>query len=760
MDLDLLGFEDFFEECTTLMAILGAEGEFLGVNHNWSKLLGYTPAQLGGREFLGFVHPEDKSALRDYFEELLDGDRQSVFATRFRSAMGKAHHILWQALPRDDKIYLLGIDTTVAHAEGEVAGFLEAEHTDLEDPALLSSLFQVAPLGIALIDRNGRFVRTNPAFCGIFGYTEYDLMGQPAGILFPKSQSEGVMEAYKDHTAPLDPVCGEFTGCRRDHGEFHLELWSRRLIHHGKPLTVSLALDVSARKQEVDDLVASEAYLRLAIENLPIMVDAFDAGGDILVWNRECERITGFSAEEMVGNPDAMKLMYPDPEYRAKMVAALHTVIAERPVYRRGEWAMTCKDGSEKTIAWSVSGHLQISGFALWAIGEDVTDRIRAEQQLQLQEGGLKANEDQLRLIIENLPIMVDGIDENGNFVLWNSECEHITGFSAKEMLYTQEALTKLYPDPTYRSQVRIAIRDSLNSPPCVRHGEWQMHCKDGSAKTIAWAVNTDIRLPGVAMIGIGADVTERNQALRQLKENEERLRLLVENMPVMLMAYDEAGTLVLWNRHCEGITGYSAKTMLNAGDAAHILFPLPEQRNEWRLWLSSPVFAEWETSVFCADGNYRIIQWTNISGQLPIPGWSRWVIGEDVTVLRNRHRDLDAINALFSAILERTGEGIAVTDQHQAFVYFNEAYCRIYGYAPEELLDAQLSKLMGKGSQSFVYRHYFSFYTGAHGELYRERATAISRDGTPVTGMTSAYLLEQEVGDETRAYILWVVEP
>jgi PAS domain S-box-containing protein len=120
--------------------------------------------------------------------------------------------------------------------------------------------------------------------------------------------------------------------------------------------------------------------LRAVVQGMPVLMDAFDERMLITVWNAECERVTGFKAEEMVGNPDALSLLYPDPAYRERMMREWN----ERGQnYRNWAWDVTCKDGSTRTIEWSnVSAQYPIPGWATWGIGVDVTDRRRLEGQL------------------------------------------------------------------------------------------------------------------------------------------------------------------------------------------------------------------------------------------------------------------------------------------------------------------------------------------------------------------------------------------
>jgi two-component system cell cycle sensor histidine kinase/response regulator CckA len=133
---------------------------------------------------------------------------------------------------------------------------------------------------------------------------------------------------------------------------------------------------------EVHDAFAlANDRLRMVVQNMPVMLDAFDDRRLITVWNAECERVTGFRAEEVIGNPDALLLMYPDPEYREHM---LREWTARGNDYRNWAWEITCKDGTKRTIEWSnVSAELPIPGWTTWGVGVDITERLRLEAKVR-----------------------------------------------------------------------------------------------------------------------------------------------------------------------------------------------------------------------------------------------------------------------------------------------------------------------------------------------------------------------------------------
>jgi PAS domain S-box-containing protein len=114
---------------------------------------------------------------------------------------------------------------------------------------------------------------------------------------------------------------------------------------------------------------------------MPVMIDAFDAQGLIVVWNHECERVTGYTAKEILRNPKAMEMLYPNATYREQMMWQWHD---RGDDYYNWEWKMTARDGSVKTVLWSnISAQFPIPGWAAWGIGVDITTRDEAQQQLE-----------------------------------------------------------------------------------------------------------------------------------------------------------------------------------------------------------------------------------------------------------------------------------------------------------------------------------------------------------------------------------------
>ncbi len=166
----------------------------------------------------------------------------------------------------------------------------------------------------------------------------------------------------------------------------------------------SLTSEVAERKRAEETIRKSEAELRQVLQNMPVMMDAFDEKGRIIVWNQECERVTGFGADEIIGNPDAALLLYPDEGYRTYLKEQITRYGSK---FRNLEWDISRKDGSKKTILWSnMSERFPIPGWSSWAVGLDITERKRAEEKL-------RASESLQRVVIESLDAALHLIDSD-----------------------------------------------------------------------------------------------------------------------------------------------------------------------------------------------------------------------------------------------------------------------------------------------------------------------------------------------------------
>ena len=135
-------------------------------------------------------------------------------------------------------------------------------------------------------------------------------------------------------------------------------------------------------------------------------------------------------------------------------------------------------------------------------------------------------------------------------------------------------------------------------------------------------------------LVGVVRDISDTRLAEEALRASRGRLQAIVENMPVLMTALDDEGHFVFWNKECERVTGFTADEVLADVDFIHRFITDPVDRARMRRDVPMPgvEFRDWELTITCNDGTKRTIAWSNITGECPLPEWSTWAVGVDVT--------------------------------------------------------------------------------------------------------------------------------
>ena len=141
--------------------------------------------------------------------------------------------------------------------------------------------------------------------------------------------------------------------------------------------------DVTKEYNAHKTLEESEARLRLVFDHLPVMVIAYDEDGMLAYWNSECERVVGWSSDELLGlsHEDIFKRVYPGIDYSKHRFA---DAIKGKVLLSEREWHMRTKNGEIKIVLWyDVFGEAKVPGWSFWSVGVEITPRVELEQQVR-----------------------------------------------------------------------------------------------------------------------------------------------------------------------------------------------------------------------------------------------------------------------------------------------------------------------------------------------------------------------------------------
>ena len=248
---------------------------------------------------------------------------------------------------------------------------------------LFRRAFDDSPIGMALIDLEGRWLRLNRALAQMAGRTEADLRSTTLGAL-----------SHPEDTELDRPLIRELLAGRRRsyaiekrmmHADGHvLHLLAHVSLMHGdgeRPLYFLVQLiDLSERRRAEAERRAGEQRLQAIIDNAPALISVKDARQRFLLVNRRFEEAIGVDAEAVLGRTAAESL----PPTR---VDASDDDL-EREVVRSGESRQTeitlrsAGSGEEHELLLVKFPLLDTDGqiAAVCTIATDLTDRRRAER--------------------------------------------------------------------------------------------------------------------------------------------------------------------------------------------------------------------------------------------------------------------------------------------------------------------------------------------------------------------------------------------
>jgi PAS domain S-box-containing protein len=254
------------------------------------------------------------------------------------------------------------------------------------DDAIFRELFEGAPIGMALLALDERFLRVNASFCRMVGYSNKELRQRTAeDITFADD-----IETGRQLAQSLVQGTARFTGDKRyihKNGEI---LWVSRTAsiirnEQGEPQHFLLMVeDISERKAGEAALEKSRRELQAALDANQLIMDnsqdvicTIDEQGCFLSANAACEELWGYKAGELVGRRHIDFVFEDDrPMTEAASKGMLETG-------RVTDFVNRCvrKDGTLVDVLWSASWSAKDR--IMFCVAHDVTDRARIEKALR-----------------------------------------------------------------------------------------------------------------------------------------------------------------------------------------------------------------------------------------------------------------------------------------------------------------------------------------------------------------------------------------
>jgi PAS domain S-box-containing protein len=292
-------------------------GKFVYANNRMAEIMGYTSGdQMMGKSIRDLVLPEDFPEMEENFRRRLSGEVES---TQYR----------FGAIRKDGSIVnleALGGLVTVEEKPailGTAVDITEREKTDRR-LRLFSAVVDSAPIGVQLVDLDGRIIYSNQAVERIYGFSHEEYLGKNVNDMNadPILAERKILPAIKKEGR----WAGELEVKHKDGHSFPIAL-TTSMVHDddGEPIAmVGLIRDVTERRRAEMALRKNEELFRTAFQTSPesLVISRLKDGLFINV-NQGFSDLSGYEPDEVAGKTSTDLDFWVDADSRKRMVKEL-----------------------------------------------------------------------------------------------------------------------------------------------------------------------------------------------------------------------------------------------------------------------------------------------------------------------------------------------------------------------------------------------------------------------------------------------------
>jgi PAS domain S-box-containing protein len=273
-----------------------------------------------------------------------------------------------------------------------------------ESEERLRALIDASPLAILEVDLDNRITFWNRSAEQLFGWSSEEVVGRP--VPFIPAHLEQERHVIRDLLLDGESFSDfETVRMRKDGSLVDVSISAAPVRdERGQVCRVMAELaDISDRRQAQEELRQERDFISAVLDTATSLVIVTDRDGRFVRFNEACERLTGYTFEEVRGRP--FWDLFIDPEERERVAAAVERVWAgEFPSDNENHWVL--RDGSKRLIAWSNTALCGLDGTIEYMVssGLDITERKQAEEEVRASRARIvEAGDRERRRLERNL---------------------------------------------------------------------------------------------------------------------------------------------------------------------------------------------------------------------------------------------------------------------------------------------------------------------------------------------------------------------
>ncbi|MBD3306519.1 PAS domain S-box protein [candidate division KSB3 bacterium] len=695
-------------------------------------ITGYPPEEFEMLDIDGWinlVHPDDRTLVEHHRQTVLSGV-QDVCEHRIITKQGGIRWLRDYSRAERDPEH--GRVTRIVGAIQDITAAKRTEQALAEERNLLRTLIDHLPDHIYVKDTHSRFLLNNRAMIEFMGAaTQADLAGKTDFDFHPPELAEqyyadeqGILETGHSLFSYEEPIQDQHTGktgwfistklpFRNQQGEIigimgiarditerkqieeELNQYRERLEELVEERTTELQIANSHLRREIDERRRAEEKLRREhdfiariTEMSPVGIVMISPEGHIVLSNQRATHILGLTKDEIAqrsyNTPEWRITDYEGRAFPDKQLPFRQVITTGQPV-SDVRHAIEWPDGRRVLLSVNAAPIFdergQIDGII--ATVEDVTERVHMEQ-------ALRDSEERYRSFVQNF----QGIAYRGTLdfrpIFFHGAVEAITGYTEQELLAGTLRWDQLI-HPEDRPGVYTSSETLQTIPNASIKRQYRIVRKDGEIRWVQEFIQNLCDASGVPTLVQGSvyDITEQKEAEEAVRENEDRLQQILEQMPYPVEICDPEGTAVLVNQAFLEMFGIPSADFIvghyNVFKDQTVMETLGLREDVERAYQGEVVFLPEVVMPLEQVGlpEYGVQRKDTITHEVTMfpvfthsgDVWQVVNIWKDITDRKRFEEDL----RLFKAIVEASQEAVAISDQEGNLLYINPAHEQLF---------------------------------------------------------------------------------
>ncbi|MGH1364396.1 MAG: PAS domain S-box protein [Calditrichia bacterium] len=316
--------------------------------------------------------------------------------------------------------------------------------------------------------------------------------------------------------------------------------------------------------------------------------------------------------------------------------------------------------------------------------------------QRKLEEMDVRESERKMAQLVLQSPIAIVEWNLNSEVTSWNPGAERIFGYSSSEA--TGRSIWDLTSSDTTPEQVEEKLDSLLKG----RNGFYSINrniSKNGKPLTCEWyhtmLTDENNRLVGAA--SLIRDVTQEAKNNEFLRENDERFKVLSEDIPLVNFTTRSNGSFIAVNSYAAEKLGYEVAelTSLALQDVVHIAdHELLEAQIEHCMANPSDVDSV-QFRMLCKNGDVVWVQ--NFARRISDPRHDEGllIVCSDITPMKEAEEALEKGHERYQLLAANSREMVSRHSSDGFFIYSSPASQLLFDFDPEDLIDLNIFEML-----------------------------------------------------------------